>query len=514
MRPRLLLLFALLIATRAAFSAPLVIEGEVPEEGDHFEIPFEVPAGTVELEVRHDDLSSANILDWGLRSPDGFRGYGGGNTEPAIVGEAAASRSYLAGPMTAGTWKVTVGKAQIKERPARYRVEVELRTAPTLSPQPERSPYAHAAPLNAERRWYAGDFHVHSLESGDARPSLDDVAALARSRGLDFVALSDHNTSAHYDFIADAQARHPGVLLVPSVEFTTYQGHANAFGATRYVDPRIGFGEVTLASAIAEYAAQGAIFTINHPTLDIGSGCIGCAWDLPLSREGVGAVEIGVGGWDTTGALFDEAAIAFWDRLCDRGLHVTAVGGSDDHRAGVNLNQTQSPIGDPTTMVLAENLSVPALLDAVRAGRTVVKLRGPGDPMIVLEATGDRRGDTVVGPGATLRAEVAGAKGHTFRWVNDGAPEEELYVDSDPFTVEREVHTPDSGQTRWRAEVLVGHRPRTVTSHIWFSQTYPAFGEVRTSRPLPSTCSAIGGGGALALLACAAAFALRVRKPS
>ena len=139
-----------LACTSALAADPLVFEGEVPAEGNFFDVPFEVPPGTVELEVRHDDLASENILDWGLEDPEGFRGYGGGNEEPAIVGERAASRSYLAGPLPPGTWKVTVGKAKIRKTPARYRIEVHLRTAATLAPQPERQPYRPADALSSQ----------------------------------------------------------------------------------------------------------------------------------------------------------------------------------------------------------------------------------------------------------------------------------------------------------------------------------------------------------------------------
>ena len=93
---------------------PIHIEGNVPDGPEtHFFLEFQVPEGIVEIEVQHDDLSSANILDWGLDDPNGFRGWGGGNSETAIVGAAAASRSYVPGPMPGGTWEVVVGKAKI-----------------------------------------------------------------------------------------------------------------------------------------------------------------------------------------------------------------------------------------------------------------------------------------------------------------------------------------------------------------------------------------------------------------
>lgn len=302
------------------------LEGDVPDAGAFFTIPIEVPAGTVELEVRHDDESSANILDWGLLAPDGgFRGYGGGNTEAAVVGTHAASRSYLPGPLPAGTWQVLVGKAKVTEHPARWALEVVTRTEPTLAPQPERTPYGGTRPLRQGARWWAGDLHVHSRESGDAKPTLDAIATLAKKRGLDFVALSEHNTVSQLDFYASVQARHPDLLLVPSVEFTTYAGHLNGFGATRFVPFAFGLDGWTFEQAVASLQAQGAVLTINHPVLDLGDNCIGCAWRHPV-WPAFGAIEIGLGGWDTTGALFDEAAIAFWESQADRGVHLAPGG--------------------------------------------------------------------------------------------------------------------------------------------------------------------------------------------
>jgi MYXO-CTERM domain-containing protein len=463
------LLVCLLSPVPAVASGPLVLEGEVPAEGRFFDVPFEVPPGTVELEVRHDDLSSENILDWGLEDPEGFRGYGGGNEEPAIVGERAASRSYLAGPLPPGTWKVTVGKAKIRSTPARYRIEVHLRTGATLPPQPERQPYRAAAALSAEARWYAGDFHVHSRESGDARPPLDEVARYARGVGLDFVVLSDHNTTSTLDFLVDAQGRHPELLLVPGVEYTTYSGHANALGATGYVPPRVGEG-LSLADAVEAFRRQGALFSINHPTYDVGDMCIGCAWQLPLPPGGVDAVEVANGGWEKLGRFFSEGALGYWDWMLAQGHHPAALGGSDDHRAGVNLDFTQSAIGNPTTLVYARELSVEALLEGIRHGRTVVKLQGPEDPMVELESSVAPSGDTVLAGSTRLSARVTGGRGHQVRFVHNGVRLPPVKVTGDPFVLEQDVTAPEHGEDRFRVEVWVEGRPRTVTSHVWVAR--------------------------------------------
>jgi hypothetical protein len=251
-----------------------------------FYLPFTVPPGIVEIEVQHSDLSDENIIDWGLEDPSGFRGWGGGNEENAIVGVDAASRSYMPGPIAAGEWRVVVGKAKILVTPAKYDVIVTLRDTPTLPPQSERQPYQPPPPLSTGARWYAGDFHVHSMESGDARPPLEEIASFAKSRGLDFVLLSDHNTVSQLDFYASVQKTHPDFLFLPGMEFTTYWGHANAIGSTEWVDDKVELPGNSIQQAAQAFRDQGALFSINHPTLDLGELCIGCAWtqDLPVEQ--------------------------------------------------------------------------------------------------------------------------------------------------------------------------------------------------------------------------------------
>lgn len=489
MKPLLFLFFAVLPPLAQAIE-PLVLSGTLAEDGPAFElVSFEVPEGVAEIEVRHFDDSAKNVVDFGLRGPGGFRGWGGGNAEPAVVGLEAASRSYLPGPME-GAWQLVFGKASILEPPARWEVEIVFRKEATLGVDPDRAALGAPQSLSTTRRWYAGDLHVHSVESGDARPKLDEIATFASGRGLDFVALSDHNTVSQVDFIERVQARHPELLFVPSVEFTTYAGHGNAIGATRPVSHLMGV-DTDILQAVEAFEAQQAVFGINHPVLALGSFCIGCAWEHDLPAGKVGTVEIGTGGWDKTGLLFGKAALEFWDALLDQGSRAAPVGGSDDHQAGQGTDQFASPIGEPTTMVFADDLSWPAIVDGVRRGRTVVKLQGSDDPMVELTLGEAMIGDeTFLDGEATLKAVVSGGEGHAVRFVVDGAPEDEVVIDADPFVLERTITQPANTQ-RWRAEVLVDGYPRTVTGHVWVS---PA--------PPEESCGCGGGAGtgAVALL--------------
>jgi len=474
----------LCLVSFAAVAQPIILEGELPSTGGDFVlIPFDVPAGTAEIEVRHPVQQPDNILDYGLRDPERFRGWGGGNKEPIVIAANAASRSYLTGSLPAGKWKVIVGKAKVVTSPAKYRLEIDLRTTQTLPAQPERKPYVAVAALKTTARWYAGDFHVHSRESGDAAPTLDEISAFARGRGLDFVEISDHNTVAQLDFLNDAQARSTDVLFIPGVEFTTYAGHANGIGATKYVDHLFGIDGQSFDLAAKAFADQGAVLAINHPMLDLGLQCIGCAWKQKVPKEQLGAVEIGTGGWNVTGLLFTREAISYWANLVKAGLHVAPIGGSDDHSAGKGMDALDSPIGSPTTMVFATELSAAGILEGVKQGRTVVKLQGPMDPMVELTAGAARLGDTLKADSATLEAKVTGGKGHQLKLFHNGTLAKTVEVDADDFKATESMTAPATGSDWWRAEVWVDGQPRTVTGHLWQAKGDPVV-------PMKTGCSA------------------------
>jgi hypothetical protein len=473
-RSTLLLVLGLFADGAARADSTLTFDGDAPEGGaDHFYIPFDVPPGVRELEVRHENRTPGNTLDFGLLDPGGpigYRGWGGGSSESAIVGELAASRAYVPGPLTPGSWRVVIGKAQLLQLPARYHVEVVLRDKPTLPPQNERRPYSAAPPLLTGRRYYAGDLHVHSQESTDARPDLSQIVRFAAGRHLDFVEISDHNTVTQLEFFSAAQAQSSSVLLLPGIEVTTYAGHMNAIGATRFVEHKIGQPGVTIDTTADAVSSQGALLSINHPVLDLGAACIGCAWKQPLDGSRINAVEIGTGGLAQGSLFFVPRAIAFWEALLARGHHVAAVGGSDDHRGGLGTGAMDSPIGDPTTLVLCDELSAAAIVDGIRRGRTVVKLQGPDDPMIDFgeQDGGAAPGDTLRVRSTMLVARVTAGMGASVRFVKNGEPQSETVIDADPFVLRQPVSPPEGGaQERWRVEVLLDNLPRTLVSPIY-----------------------------------------------
>jgi hypothetical protein len=443
-------------------------EGDVPPGGgDYADVQFAVPAGTVEIQISHDDGSDFVILDWGVWSPEGFRGWGGGNTEDAIIGVEQSSRSYLPGPITPGMWTVSIGKAKVDPSTGgHYSIDVTCRDDATLPVLP-KAPFAPTV-LSPEQRWYKGDFHVHSVESGDATATFQQIATLARDRGLDFVNLSDHNTSSQHALLAAFQPMSPSVLFLRGAEITTYAGHANAVGTNAYIDHRIGKDGRTVGGILDEVQAQGGILIVNHPSLDLGGACIGCAWrhaDTDWSK--VDGLEVITGNWEFTERAFTPGAIALWDEQEDAGHRIAAIGGSDDHRAGMDTSPTGTPIGSPTTLVYADGLSEAAIVDAVRHGRTIVQLRGPDDPLLDFTLSGFPIGDEDHDVStAALAIHITGGAGMFAQVWRDGEKLKQLEVTSDDATLHYD--DTENGTHRYRIELVDDGNSRVVvTSHIY-----------------------------------------------
>ncbi|MBA3391510.1 MAG: CehA/McbA family metallohydrolase [Deltaproteobacteria bacterium] len=444
------------------YEADVAVDG-----GDYVDVLFEVPAGTREIQIKHDDGSDFDILDWGVWSPEGFRGWGGGNTEDIVIGVEQSSRSYLPGPITPGTWRVTIGKAKLDADGGHYTIDVICRDDVTLAVRPKAT--FMPVVLEDTRRWYKGDFHVHSAESGDATASFEQIATLAKQRGLDFVNLSDHNTSSHLDLAAAAQPMYGDVLFLRGAEITTYRGHGNAVGLSTYVDHRIGYQGVTIESMLEAVESANALFIVNHPTLDLGDNCIGCAWDHPTTPWArVAGIEILTGPWEVVERLFAPRAIALWDELLGQGYRIAAIGGSDDHRAGTGTSLTDSPIGSPTTLVLADNLSEAAIMEGIRKGRTIVQLRGPDDPLVDMRIGDAEIGDEITADTARVAVSVTGGSGMFVQLWKNGEKLEQRPITSDDFKTTFDDDTEGGGRHRYRVELINDANNRiVVTSHIY-----------------------------------------------
>jgi hypothetical protein len=226
---------------------------------------------------------------------------------------------------------------------------------------------------------------MHTVHS-DGDWTVAELISSARSAGLDFICVTDHNTASHHAEVDRARAASQQPLVLRGEEITTYGGHTNAWGlpSGTWIDFRVRAGDSTRMSNVAAQARRsGALISINHPF----AVCGGCAWSYPAAARDFDGIEVWNGAWDPT----DEQALAMWDQILQNGRHITAIASSDSHRP-------DTPIGQPTTHVAANELSQTALLDSIRRGR-VYLTSDVARPVVSFEAeaTGKRRARSIIG---------------------------------------------------------------------------------------------------------------------
>ncbi len=372
----------------------------------HFEI--EVPDRTVELRVRfrwdpHDMGSEhlANAASLYLFGPAGFRGavHRSDDDSWTVIGESSATPGCLAGSIPAGPWILNVETGLILPDGAKaghleWHLEVTARLGTPIaaavghpsSQAPGRTPAGGA-------RWYRGDLHSHTVHS-DGEVTVEGRVRGAVERGLDFLAITDHNTISHH---REVDAWPDGIIPIRGSEVTTFHGHINVFGLATLIDwrgDRRGGG----AEGITEQAhRQGAIASINHPSSFGDPWCVGCHWDFArVDYSTFDAMEIWNGGWADV-ETHNEGNIALWTDLLDAGLRLTAIAGTDSHGP---RDDDDASLG--FTWIYATEPTEAAILDGIRGGRAFLS-RGP---TVSFQATGSD-GVEVTVPGAVLPADGA-----------------------------------------------------------------------------------------------------------
>ncbi|HEY0649870.1 MAG TPA: CehA/McbA family metallohydrolase [Phenylobacterium sp.] len=449
---------AAVLVSPAAAAETLTLTG-VMTGADHQtyrEVPFRVPAGTsaITVEFAHTGKDQKSVIDLGIRDPARFRGWSGGNKSTFTLAEAWATPSYLPGPLPAGEWKLILGVPNLRQDArAEYTAKI------TLSDTAAFHGFAEA-PLKAGPAWYRGDLHLHTQHSDGGCPSRTGkripcpafkTLEAAAGRGLDFVAVTDHNTSSHFQDLAELSAYYDDQLVIPGREVTTFHGHANVFGMTAPLDFQLGSARAPdLGRILAQVEAAGGLISLNHPGQPSGEACMGCGWTAKTDFARIPAIEA-INGVNATGPL---SGIPFWEKRLNDGHRITAVGGSDNHDA--SLTGLRS-VGVPTTVVRAENLSQDAILAGIRAGHVFVDTQGTRDRLleVTAQAAGAKAemGDVLPTPKdalVRLHIRVKGAAGGKVVLRSD----EPKFVPPNPISVEGDDATVDvafgvDGKRHW-----------------------------------------------------------------
>lgn len=332
-------------------------------------VPFEVAPDSpgVRVEFAHD--RAAGVLDIGLIDPDGWRGWSGGARDHILIGPSSSTPGYVNRGVPSGQWQVVIGLHRLARTGVEYRLAIESEAVEVVLPAPvdvpERRP-RRTLPRVDGLNWLAGDLHAHTVHS-DGVLSIDELAALASGEGLDFLAVTDHNTVSHHEFLPAAGDRY-GIVLLPGQEVTTADGHANAFGDIGWIDFR-----QPADAWVDEVSRRGGLLSINHPSRG------DCSWRHPL-RTPPPLAEVWHSSWLDRR---DGGPLAWW---LAAGQPIP-VGGSDWHRPG-----TDASPGTPTTWVACADGDVIGGLvagrTAISAGRDAPLLLRVADDLLAIDAEG------------------------------------------------------------------------------------------------------------------------------
>ncbi|MBC8101411.1 MAG: CehA/McbA family metallohydrolase, partial [Cytophagales bacterium] len=334
-------------------------------------LPFDVPEGVTRITIHREfapgpDPTRKNTVDFGLfdsrGTEKGFRGWQGGSPgDFVLTGDAlTCSPHAIPGPLTAGRWQIA--QYYLVSAPAGLDYTYTV-TFSTDGPKPPASfpapPVYRPGVVRRGAGWYAGNLHAHSLHSDGGR-TLEARVARCEAAGFDFVASTEHNSpTAHYR-IAETARVHSKVLLLFGDEFTSPGGHANIVGQKpgHWFDFRMDPGDGKLPGIIREAHRQGALFTVNHPY----APCTSCSWTYPAAewQDQADAIEVWNGFWTRD----DRLATDQWDSMLKAGRRLRAVGGTDYHRGEDALL--------PASLVYADALSTPAILNGMRRGRILL----------------------------------------------------------------------------------------------------------------------------------------------
>jgi hypothetical protein len=368
--------------------------------------------------------------------------------------------------------------------------------------------------------WLAGDLHVHTVLShdvwggpGDDNTGMDEAytygwtggeqITIAESRGLDFLALTDHNRT---DVLRQPDYRSSLLTLIPGYEHSLAGGHAGVFMPSadlladvfRDAAGGTGFdGADGLSSFLAQVHGGNGVVVLNHPFYKRGSATAPPTWSYDVAASlGVDAVEVWNSVWFNRSevspqiAYDDPAALPWWEEQFLPSTRMPLVGGSDNHW---RILTGIAGVGQPTTWVLAADRSVSSVLAGIRAGRTTVSAQPPSmggarlEPAVVEDWAGGSEvtvGDAVraLGP-LVVRTRVRNGSGLTLRAISTGQVVATSLVTAPDVVVEQPVVLPENG---WLRLELVAANPGTtmlaMSSPVYTADVAPT--EVRRD---PST---------------------------
>jgi hypothetical protein len=227
--------------------------------------------------------------------------------------------------------------------------------AGTISDRPVRR-----APLELDGyRVLAGDFHVHPFPFSAGTLAPWDIVLEARRQGLDVIAITPHNSVLMGRIGRWFSRLAGGPTVIAGQEIHGPLFHVVALGTRSYISWRL-----SASDTLDEVHRQGGVAIAAHPLAQASA-----AYDDATRRKLDGS-EV------CQPTIYQAPSHAKELETFYTRAPIAAIGSSDYHGLG--------PLGVCRTYVFARDDSEQAVLDAIRAHRTVVVFGGRtyGDPAL------------------------------------------------------------------------------------------------------------------------------------
>jgi hypothetical protein len=337
------------------------------ELSDYRSIYFNLPKEYSYIEIEYSfEKEKGCIIDIGVFDPQNiFRGWSGSSKQKIYISETSATPGYIAGEINSGIWTIILGLAKVVDSGCRYRVVVKAYRYREDVSNNQRCLCKEKSRRSINGKWVKGDLHIHTIHS-DGKDSLCEVVNKALNLGLDYIAITDHNTISQLYEINTLSCSE--ILVIPGIEISTYYGHINTWGMKWFDFRRKSFDD--FKNLVNEISQEGLIVSLNHP-FNFDENCIGCDFRYKDLR-GFNSIEVWNGPTPTSWNMY---AVIWWHKLLSEGLSITAVGGSDYHGSG------GVELATPTTWVYTDNFTIEGILQGIKEGKTFIS-RYPSGPTL------------------------------------------------------------------------------------------------------------------------------------
>lgn len=276
---------------------------------------------------------------------------------------------------------------------------------------------------NQKNKWYGGDFHTHTTLS-DGKLNQEELLELAFQNNLNFYNITDHNV-----FLKDV-VDSEDVLIINGSEITSSLGHFNLLFVKEQILELEDLSNINTEKRVKyifEKSKNKAIRSISHPYLH--------PWEFKVNidMDNVEALEIINDPTYKGNDIASDRAISAWNKALNSGYKIFGIGGSDAHNKKGECypySDIPSQIGDPTTFIKSNDLSLSSLYRGFIDGNIVVSRVG----FIDLEVKSKKEGKKLIDN--NFVAEVFLEDEYLIQWVVNSKVIKEVFSKRDSIEIE------------------------------------------------------------------------------